>query len=99
MPCVPYNAKQGWKDEEDRNCRVDEFRKRAVPIYRWPRRTHLAVLKKEPAHEFVKNEAIGPSITPLPLTASRADQIFPTLTTAQVDRIAAHGTYACYARR
>src|SRR6266446_5791537 len=40
----------------------------------------------------MKNEAIGPSITPLPLTASRADQIFPTLTTEQIDRIATHGT-------
>ncbi len=29
--------------------------------------------------------------TPLPLTASRADQIFPTLTPAQIRRIAAHG--------
>ena len=29
--------------------------------------------------------------TPLPLTASRADQIFPTLTPGQIRRIAAHG--------
>lgn len=38
------------------------------------------------------NEAIGPSISPIPLTAARADQIFPTLTTAQVERIGAYGT-------
>src|SRR2546427_2137702 len=30
-------------------------------------------------------------ITPLPLTSSRADQIFPTLTSMQIERIAAHG--------
>src|SRR2546427_11443993 len=30
-------------------------------------------------------------ITPLPLTSSRPEQIFPTLTPAQVRRIAAHG--------
>jgi thioredoxin reductase (NADPH) len=29
--------------------------------------------------------------TPLPLTASRAEQIFPTLTSAQIARIAKHG--------
>ena len=40
----------------------------------------------------MKNEAIGPSTTSLPLTASRADQIFPTLTAEQIDRIAARGT-------
>jgi thioredoxin reductase (NADPH) len=34
---------------------------------------------------------MDPSLTPLPLTVSRADQIFPTLTKAQIDRIAAHG--------
>lgn len=34
---------------------------------------------------------MDPSITPLPLTASRADQIFPILTTPQIDRIATHG--------
>jgi thioredoxin reductase (NADPH) len=34
---------------------------------------------------------MDPSTTPLPLTVSRADQIFPTLTKAQIDRIAAHG--------
>lgn len=39
----------------------------------------------------MRNEAVDPSITPLPLTASRADQIFPALTKAQIDRIAAHG--------
>ena len=39
----------------------------------------------------MKNETVGQSSTPLPLTASRADQIFPTLTKAQIDRIAAHG--------
>ena len=39
----------------------------------------------------MKNEAIGPLTTSLPLTASRADQIFPTLTKDEVDRIAAHG--------
>jgi thioredoxin reductase (NADPH) len=39
----------------------------------------------------VKNEPVGPSNTPLPLTASRADQIFPTLTKVQIDRIAVHG--------
>ena len=31
------------------------------------------------------------SITPIPLTASRAEQIFPTLTAAQLQRLAAHG--------
>jgi thioredoxin reductase (NADPH) len=31
------------------------------------------------------------STTPLTLTFSRADQIFPTLTSAQIERIAAHG--------
>ena len=40
----------------------------------------------------MKNEAIGPSPSSLPLRASRADQIFPTLTTEQIDRISAHGT-------
>jgi len=30
-------------------------------------------------------------ITPLPLTSSRADQIFPTLTSAQIERIFSHG--------
>jgi thioredoxin reductase (NADPH) len=34
---------------------------------------------------------MDPSFTSLPLTVSRADQIFPTLTKAQIDRIAAHG--------
>jgi thioredoxin reductase (NADPH) len=34
---------------------------------------------------------MDPSLTPLPLTVSRVDQIFPTLTKAQMDRIAAHG--------
>src|SRR6266404_3419681 len=29
--------------------------------------------------------------TPLPLTASRADQIFPRLTSAQIERVATHG--------
>ena len=29
--------------------------------------------------------------TPLPLTASRSEQIFPTLTSAQVTRVAEHG--------
>jgi thioredoxin reductase (NADPH) len=38
----------------------------------------------------VKNEPVDPSITPLPLTASRTDQIFPTLTTEQIERIATH---------
>ena len=38
----------------------------------------------------MKNEA--PSASSLPLTASRADQIFPTLTTEQIDRISTHGT-------
>jgi thioredoxin reductase (NADPH) len=45
----------------------------------------------EPAPESVKDQAIGSSTTALPLTASRPDQIFPTLTTAQMDRVAAHG--------
>jgi thioredoxin reductase (NADPH) len=31
------------------------------------------------------------AVTPVPLTSSRADQIFPTLTAAQISRIAAHG--------
>src|SRR5436853_799363 len=30
-------------------------------------------------------------ITPLPLTSSRADQIFPTLTSVQIERVATHG--------
>jgi thioredoxin reductase (NADPH) len=38
----------------------------------------------------VKNEALGSASTPLPIT-SRADEIFPTLTQAQIDRIAVHG--------
>lgn len=29
--------------------------------------------------------------TPLPLTSSRADQIFPTLTSVQIERVAIHG--------
>src|SRR5258708_13276279 len=29
--------------------------------------------------------------TPLPLTASRADQIFPRLASAQIERVATHG--------
>jgi thioredoxin reductase (NADPH) len=29
--------------------------------------------------------------TPLPLTASRSEQIFPTLTSAQIARVAKHG--------
>ena len=32
-----------------------------------------------------------PSSTPLPLTASRADKIFPTLTTEQIHPIARYG--------
>src|SRR5215470_12502809 len=40
---------------------------------------------------LVRNDAMLPPITPLPLTASRADQIFPTLTAAQIHRIAEHG--------
>jgi thioredoxin reductase (NADPH) len=39
----------------------------------------------------VKNEPIDQSITALPLTASRADQIFPTLTLEQIERIASYG--------
>jgi thioredoxin reductase (NADPH) len=39
----------------------------------------------------VKNEVVGPSITPLPLMASRADQIFPILTKTQIERIAVYG--------
>jgi len=34
---------------------------------------------------------MGEPITPLPLTSSRPEQIFPTLTPAQIRRIAAHG--------
>src|SRR5215471_11228149 len=34
---------------------------------------------------------MGPPIPTLPLTVSRADQIFPTLTTEQIDRIGAYG--------
>src|SRR5256885_16769472 len=30
-------------------------------------------------------------ITPVPLTSSRADQIFPTLTSVQIERVATHG--------
>src|SRR5260370_41149256 len=30
-------------------------------------------------------------IPPLPLTSSRADQIFPTLTSVQIERVATHG--------
>jgi|GEM_PF-2146483 len=30
-------------------------------------------------------------ITPLPLTSSRADQIFPTMTSLQIERVATHG--------
>src|SRR6266436_5824492 len=30
-------------------------------------------------------------ITTLPLTSSRADQIFPTLTSVQIERVATHG--------
>jgi thioredoxin reductase (NADPH) len=30
-------------------------------------------------------------ITPLPLTSSRADQIFPTLTSVQIERVSTHG--------
>lgn len=33
-------------------------------------------------------------ITPLPLTSSRADQIFPTLTSVQIARVASHGRTA-----
>src|SRR5258708_39016468 len=29
--------------------------------------------------------------TPLPLTSSRADQIFPTLTSVQIERVVTHG--------
>ena len=36
--------------------------------------------------------ATGSSLNPIPLTRSRADQIFPTLTAAQMERIAAYGT-------
>jgi len=39
----------------------------------------------------VKNEALGPPTPTLPLTVSRSDQIFPTLTTEQIDRIGAYG--------
>lgn len=33
----------------------------------------------------------GRTNTPLPLTASRSEQIFPTLTSAQIARVAKHG--------
>ena len=39
----------------------------------------------------MKNEALGPPTPTLPLTVSRSDQIFPTLTTEQIDRIGAYG--------
>jgi len=39
----------------------------------------------------VKNEALGAPTPTLPLTVSRSDQIFPTLTTEQIDRIGAYG--------
>ena len=39
----------------------------------------------------MKNEALGPPTPTLPLTVSRSDQIFPTVTTEQIDRIGAYG--------
>ena len=39
----------------------------------------------------MKNEALGAPTPTLPLTVSRSDQIFPTLTTEQIDRIGAYG--------
>src|SRR3989441_1792189 len=39
----------------------------------------------------IKIGVMAEPTTPLPLTASRADQIFPTLTPGQIRRIAAHG--------
>src|SRR5882724_2312367 len=39
----------------------------------------------------IKIGSMGEPTTPLPLTASRADQIFPRLTSAQIERVATHG--------
>ena len=39
----------------------------------------------------IKIGSMAEQTTPLPLTASRADQIFPRLTSAQIERVATHG--------
>src|SRR2546422_5482828 len=39
----------------------------------------------------IKLGSMAEPATPLPLTASRADQIFPRLTSAQIERVATHG--------
>ena len=39
----------------------------------------------------IKIGSMAEPTTPLPLTASRADQIFPRLTSAQIERVATHG--------
>src|SRR4029077_11402889 len=39
----------------------------------------------------IKIGGMAEPTTPLPLTASRADQIFPRLTSAQIERVAIHG--------
>src|SRR5258707_10593394 len=39
----------------------------------------------------IKIGSMAEPTTPLPLTASRADQIFPRLTSVQIERVATHG--------
>jgi thioredoxin reductase (NADPH) len=39
----------------------------------------------------IKIGSMAEPTTPLPLTASRADQIFPRLNSAQIERVATHG--------
>src|SRR5690242_17410004 len=39
----------------------------------------------------IKTGSMAEPTTPLPLTASRADQIFPRLTSAQIERVATRG--------
>src|SRR5690349_19813069 len=39
----------------------------------------------------IKTGSMAEPTTPLPVTASRADQIFPRLTSAQIERVATHG--------
>ena len=47
----------------------------------------------------VKIGSMAEQATPLPLTASRADQIFPRLTSAQIERVATHGRTRSSQRR
>jgi hypothetical protein len=54
----------------------------------WP--SHCTFVH-DPEQQEIQWANMAQPITPLPLTSSRADQIFPTLTSAQIERVATHG--------